>query len=245
MARKRAPDRLENILEAATQAFITRGYRATRVDEIAADAEISSATVYLYASSKEALFALVLRRLFGHDVHSLASPYEIERGTSLVNLAVDYLRESASTPLLDRALAKENARATRDDFASIVRELYQLVFRHRRAITLIEKCGRDWPELQLLFRNDLRAKLLQKIERYLDQTRGIVVMPDTKTAARAILELIAWFAMHRFTAANTSAYDDAISEQTATTILVRAFTIEKNDKTSYQSVDARDRAERD
>lgn len=56
--------RVEQVLDAAAQLFVTRGYEATRMDEIAASASVAPATVYNYFSSKRnLLMALVLRHL--------------------------------------------------------------------------------------------------------------------------------------------------------------------------------------
>ena len=223
MPRKRLPNRLDEILEAATQAFILKGYRAARVDEIAAEVGISSATVYLYAATKEALFALVLRRLFGHDVRALPSPFVFENGLSLVGLAYEYLQRANHTPVLDRLIAG-GIDSNAPGFEAVVDELYDLVFRHHRAITLIERCGKDWPELEMLFRNELRAELITKLQGYIALDDRLFGMPDDHTAARAIIEMIAWFAMHRFAADDTSRFEDRVAKETVTTILVRAFT---------------------
>lgn len=61
--RRRRPDaRPDEILDAALDAFVERGFEATRMEDVAARAGLSKAGVYLYFESKEALLkALILR----------------------------------------------------------------------------------------------------------------------------------------------------------------------------------------
>ena len=54
---QRRPDaRPEEILRAAMQTFVERGFAATRLEEVAARAGVSKGTLYLYFSNKEELF---------------------------------------------------------------------------------------------------------------------------------------------------------------------------------------------
>lgn len=53
---RRAEDRPQEILEAALEVFVTRGYAATRLEDVAKQAGVSKGTVYLYYSGKEELF---------------------------------------------------------------------------------------------------------------------------------------------------------------------------------------------
>jgi AcrR family transcriptional regulator len=64
MARIRHPGRLDNIADAATSVFISHGFGAARVADIAREAGVGPGTVYLYAEGKDALLDLALRRAF-------------------------------------------------------------------------------------------------------------------------------------------------------------------------------------
>ncbi len=62
---KRARQKLERpgeILRAAFEEFIRRGYVASRVEDIAAEVGVTKGTVYLYFETKEALFSAVIRQ---------------------------------------------------------------------------------------------------------------------------------------------------------------------------------------
>ena len=50
-------ERRQMILEAAKKLFMLNGYKSTTMEEIAAKAELSPATIYLYFKNKDALYA--------------------------------------------------------------------------------------------------------------------------------------------------------------------------------------------
>lgn len=58
---RRKEARPREILDAALNLFVKKGYAATRMDEVAAQAGVTKGTVYLYFESKEALFKAVIR----------------------------------------------------------------------------------------------------------------------------------------------------------------------------------------
>ena len=79
--RRRAEARPDEVLNAALELFMEKGFAATRVEDIARRAGVSKGTVYLYFSSKEAVLEALVRRaiapvadsalsvLAGHDGH--------------------------------------------------------------------------------------------------------------------------------------------------------------------------------
>jgi len=58
---RRKESRPAELLAAALELFVERGYAATRLDEVAARAGVSKGTLYLYFESKEELFKAVVR----------------------------------------------------------------------------------------------------------------------------------------------------------------------------------------
>src|SRR6266853_2784518 len=58
---RRKESRPSELLAAALELFVERGFAATRLDEVAARAGVSKGTLYLYFSSKEELFKAVIR----------------------------------------------------------------------------------------------------------------------------------------------------------------------------------------
>jgi AcrR family transcriptional regulator len=60
--RRRAEARPDEVLDAALELFIEKGFAATRVEDIAKRAGLSKGTVYLYFPSKEAVLEGLVRR---------------------------------------------------------------------------------------------------------------------------------------------------------------------------------------
>lgn len=58
---RRKEARPQELLDAALDLFVERGYAATRLDDVAARAGVSKGTLYLYFANKEELFKAVVR----------------------------------------------------------------------------------------------------------------------------------------------------------------------------------------
>ena len=59
---RRKDSRPAELLDAALDAFVERGYAAARLEDVAARAGVSKGTLYLYYANKEELFKAVVRR---------------------------------------------------------------------------------------------------------------------------------------------------------------------------------------
>lgn len=57
---RRPEDRPQELVAAALDLFVEKGFAATRLDDVAARAGVSKGTLYLYFDSKEALFKAVI-----------------------------------------------------------------------------------------------------------------------------------------------------------------------------------------
>jgi AcrR family transcriptional regulator len=69
---RRKDARPQELLSAALQLFVERGFAATRIEEVAQRAGVSKGTLYLYYPSKEDLFKAVVR----HNLSSLIAEGE-------------------------------------------------------------------------------------------------------------------------------------------------------------------------
>lgn len=214
------------ILDAATITFIKRGYRNTRIDAVAARAEVSVGTIYRYAATKEALFELVLRDAFlDPGVPHVVLPYQATSTVGVVEQIWDLLKASTPFEQLHTALGNDAPEDVAAEFEGIMRELYQWQFRYWRALKLIERCAQDWPELAMLFYQRFRRTSLDAGARYIEmRTRARLLrpMPDAAVAARVISENCAFFAMHRHTAPDSDISDE-LAEETVVRVLCNAF----------------------
>src|SRR4028119_545272 len=59
---RRKDSRPSELLDAALEIFVERGYAAARLEDVAAKAGVSKGTLYLYYDNKEELFKAVVRR---------------------------------------------------------------------------------------------------------------------------------------------------------------------------------------
>ena len=72
---RRKEARPGELLEAALDLFVEKGFAATRVDEVAARAGVSKGTLFLYFPSKEELFKAVVRDCL---LYTSPSPRDVE-----------------------------------------------------------------------------------------------------------------------------------------------------------------------
>ena len=70
----RAAERRQAIIDAALDEFISRGFTATRLDDVAKRAGVAKGTIYLHFRDKEALFQELIRTALVPLIGRLASP---------------------------------------------------------------------------------------------------------------------------------------------------------------------------
>jgi AcrR family transcriptional regulator len=202
MSYPRPANRFDQLIECAVKVFSARGYRRTQMADVAREMKVAPGTLYNYVESKEALFHLVIDRAFLDE--PLEPPPTFPIPTPPPGATLQRLRERlagvATLPKLDMALARQRVTDARAELEGIVRELYSLIAHHRSASALIERSALELPELATLWFGELRLGILDRLTRYLDrriERRHFRPVPDTATAARLILEVVAWFAWHR------------------------------------------------
>ena len=88
--------RRDDILRAAREVFFTRGLHAATVDDVAAEAEVSKGTVYLYFDTKETLLAHLLLQGLDALIADLETAFAVDQPldahTRLRRLATAYLK---------------------------------------------------------------------------------------------------------------------------------------------------------
>jgi AcrR family transcriptional regulator len=70
----RAAERRQAIIDAALDEFVTRGFAATRLDDVAKRAGVAKGTIYLHFKDKEALFQELIRTALVPLIGRLAAP---------------------------------------------------------------------------------------------------------------------------------------------------------------------------
>ncbi len=79
---RRKDARPQELLAAALDLFVERGFAATRLDDVAKAAGVSKGTLYLYFCSKEELFKAVVRENLVHVLDEAADLIEQFTGTT-------------------------------------------------------------------------------------------------------------------------------------------------------------------
>ncbi|HMS80722.1 MAG TPA: TetR/AcrR family transcriptional regulator [Burkholderiaceae bacterium] len=136
---RRKESRPAELLDAALDLFVERGYAATRLDDIASRAGVSKGTLYLYFANKEELFKALVRenivRLldrFRAEVEDSEAPaaellaaflngwWRDFGGTRLAGLAKLVMSEAGNFPEVARFFHEEVIRPNGDLLGSIV-----------------------------------------------------------------------------------------------------------------------------
>jgi AcrR family transcriptional regulator len=97
---RRPDDRAREIIQAALQLFVTRGFAATRLDEVARAAGVSKGLPYVYFKSKEDLFKAVIGAAIGDPLvraNDFVESYE-GRAEDLLRELVAMFRHFAESP---------------------------------------------------------------------------------------------------------------------------------------------------
>lgn len=221
--------RLAEILAAAAEVMGDKCYERTQMSDVARALGVSAGNLYNYVESKEALFHLLVEHGFGR-VTPPSLPDGLVRTPAAgetMTLLRRRLAEEVVLPTLDGALGRRGApRDPRAEAEAVVRELYGVIARNRRAIRILERSAHEWPELAALFYADVRRAMLEKLQRWIASRvaqGAFAPAGDAAVAARFVNETIAWFAMHRFGDFDARQFDDRACEETVVTLLVRAL----------------------
>jgi AcrR family transcriptional regulator len=228
MARSIPKDRFQDLLEAATAVFLEQGYRRTQMADVASRMGVAKGTLYLYVESKAALFDAVLRSAGGQlpELSELALPLPTPAPDSLLRQLREGLDREVAPPALLRALARRRVTDARAELESVVRELFANARRHRVVIKLIDRCGRDHPELAAVFYEKGRLAQLALIQRYLEariRNGHFRAVPAADVAARFVLETIVTWAVHIEWDPAPQAIDPCTAEETVVHFLLGAL----------------------
>jgi AcrR family transcriptional regulator len=228
MARQIPKVRFEQLIECATRVFIECGYRRTQMADVAEAMGIAKGTLYAYVESKEALFDLVARCVDREDWRT--APPEFPVATPKPKATLRYvqarLAQTQSVPALADALNRKRVRDAAAELAAIVAGLYDLLATNRNGITLIDRSSRDYPDLAALW-IEARSGLLTLLEDYL---RSRIVaghlhpVPDTKAAARYILESATFWAVHRHWDLRTETASESVAKETVVQFITLSLT---------------------
>jgi len=227
MPRIRPHDRIDKIADAATETFILKGYSLAKVAEVATRANVGPGTIYLYVAGKEALYDLALRRAL-HDptVWSLTLPHPAPVPGAVADAAWRCLQNAAHFPQLWLALESGPPEDIASEVRGILLELYQWLYRYRRAIELIEQTGADWPDVAQVFYRRFWRGGIRRVADYLDRRMNEGRLPargPALAAALLVVQTLTWMAVRREWTSDGLVVSDKSAEETAVAMLVAAL----------------------
>ncbi len=231
MSRAIPPDRFQQLVDCATRVFIERGYAHTQMADVAEAMGVGKGTLYLYVESKEALFDLVVRSV--DSDHSMTTPRALPLPTPRPGETLRHVRNRVAKqqPLraLLAALGRKRVRDPRAELTEIVREIYQTLSANRCAIKLMDRSAQFHPELAAVWFSGARGAIMEALEKYLEsriRMKLLSPVPDTRVAARVLLETIVTWAVHRHWDPSPQEIDDQVAEDTVVQFLVGGLTKE-------------------
>src|SRR6202035_4195065 len=168
MARRRSENRLAEIIDAAIEVFIAKGYRRTQMADVARAASVSQGTLYNYVESKEALFYLILDRGFSDEPLPPQQdlPVQTRPMEAIVQRVAERMAAGFRLPLLNRAIAAPRVTDARAELEAVIREYYGATAKMRRVIDLIERSAVDLPEFAEQLYIKVRRGRIEGLTRY-------------------------------------------------------------------------------
>jgi AcrR family transcriptional regulator len=219
--------RLAQIAAAATRVFGRLGYQRTHMADVAAAAGLSSGALYTYVESKEALFHLVFARVWGAPLSEepklplVAPPFD-----ETLEVIRAGLRRSLATPQLRAAIDSPAPADVRAELLGIVAERYDTIELSWPLMAVIERGAVDLPALDEFYFQRGRRSYLAQLTRYVEQrsaTGHFRASYEPSVAARAVTEVITWFAWHRHEDRDAAMYRDDQARRTVVQFVCAAL----------------------
>jgi AcrR family transcriptional regulator len=223
MARSRPPERLDQILQAATRVFARTGLENSKMSDVASEAGVSQGTLYNYVESKEALFRLLLDRGLGTPPPaSTALPLRSPSATSLARRMDEAIAANFALPCLDKALARRRVIDAAAELTEVIDELYERTLATREAADVLERSARDVPELAAVFYGKVRRRLFERLQHLVARrvASGLYHERDPSIVARLIAETVTTFARHIYGDVEPPAFDLAAARAVVVDTLV-------------------------
>jgi AcrR family transcriptional regulator len=210
VSRRRPPDRLDRILDAALRVFAQKGLERAKMSDVAAEAEVSQGTLYNYVESKEALFRLLLDRGLGGSLPAQGDlPVRGPSPDALAERMEEAIASSFALPRLDEALRRRRVHDARAELSEIIDELFERTVETREAADALERSALDVPELAAVFYGRARRGLFDRFALLVEKrsASGHYRRVEPQAIARMIVESVTMFGRHIYKDAEPVAFD--------------------------------------
>lgn len=178
--------RRSDIVDSAEKIFFSKGFSNSTMDEVAAEAELSKGTLYLYFKSRDDLqFAIFMRgsdilmKMMGEDLSSDDTGYN-----NLISLAGSFIRFSREYP--DYFNLFMHFESSRMDALNIDQEQIQVYLKEQSPLALVsEQVGRGMADGSL--RKDIPAEVFSAT--LWSQMLGVLIVLNNKADLYEIFDL--------------------------------------------------------
>ncbi len=230
MTRKRPDDRIQRLVEIATEVFIaSNGYQRTQMSEVARQLGVAKGSLYLYVESKEALFDLCVRYADNLDAvagERVSLPYKSAGGeATLCYVQVRLAQDPAFQEMIGLLLAEESLEPARD-LEHLVRILYGALGRNRKSIKLVEAAASDHPSLSKIWYPNARGQLLEVLLPFVERhllAGAFRPLASAPIAARHLIETCTFWAIHRHWDLAPQSIDEDKLEDALVELVIRVF----------------------
>lgn len=214
-------NRIPDIVRAAFRVFSGKGYRKTRMEEIALEAGVSKGTLYYYFTSKAHLFHYLLENGIVGEKDDIPST-EDTSGISewdIIEYLGQRLRSTMKMEIVESVLANRD-RGNIDiegELVEIVGEMWDTIEENRVTIILLEQSHADIPGLTNLFNIRGRRMMIEMFEEYLKSRTELSAIRHLSSPAlisRMLVETLSFFGLrgYRYEDTESISRDDLVNE---------------------------------
>lgn len=188
---------LTAVVDAARTAFARSGLRRTLMSDIARQAGVSTGSLYNVAVSKDALFLAMF--LPPEALAAEPLPLTVPPPEQLLARVDERLRAAMHLPVQAAALQRPRADDPEAELRAVVGERYDVLAAAWPLLAAVEQTARDVPAVFEAYYAGGRDGFLDDLARYLAlrADAGQVRPVEPVTAARFVVEAVAWWAWHR------------------------------------------------
>ncbi|GEM_PF-3548899 len=214
-------NRIPDIVGAAFQVFSSKGYRKTKMEEIAVEAGVSKGTLYYYFASKAHLFHYLLENGIvkeGDDIPSAEDSSAVSEWDILEYLG-RRLRSIMKMEKLKSILASRNEGNIdmEGELKAIIGEMWDTIEKNRVTIILLEQSQADIPGLANLFGSRGTGMLIEMFEKYLKsrvELSAVRPLYSPALISRMLVETLNWFGLkgYSYGDADSIPSDDLVND---------------------------------
>ena len=202
MSERISPEnRARDIVMAAIEVFVRKGYRQAQMDDIAKKANVSKGTLYNYFKSKTHLFYFILENGAPLDNRPVAidASSTVRNEQELLDAITTKIEAANKFDCLGAYLEKDAEEVDLErELSDLLEELWDILEGNQVQLNIIDQSGHEFPDLAAVFHEHARMQVLRQLEAYIRsriELGAIRPLPSVKIEARFIMESFAFFAM--------------------------------------------------